>query len=245
MPDLVSDGTCFSCPCCSSKLKIFVPASPAEANSKKLANTSNFNFPPPGGQCSITSSPCMPTVSNIDPGQKVVQIGGEVALGVDCKFQCAMGGLITVDSPGQTTAKHDEATIGEILSVIPDLAMVILSRGRKKPSVTTFKTGTKLLRAIKAYLSNMKSVKKGKLVKDLESMGLKLKGESPDGKFKTFVDKKGRVRAQIHPPDKKVTPNSTKYDHVHIYDSKGRPLDKSLKTGKENSPDVHIEYGGE
>lgn len=162
-----------------------------------------------------------------------------MALGVDCKFQCAMGGLITVDSPGQTTAKHDEATIGEILSVIPDLAMVILSRGRKKPSATTFKTGTKLLRTIKAYLSNLKPVKKEKLVKDLKSMGMKVE-KSPDGRFMKFKDKKGRVRAQIHPPDKE-----TKYDHLHIYDSKGKPLDQSLKVGKRKSPDVHIEYGGD
>lgn len=44
MGELVSDGTCFSCPFCSSKLKISVPDSLAEAEGKKLANTANSQF---------------------------------------------------------------------------------------------------------------------------------------------------------------------------------------------------------
>ena len=96
---------------------------------------------------------------------------------------------------------------------------------------------------IKNYLANA-NLKKDKLVKDLEQLGLKKKG-SKDGRFMEFKDKKGRVRAKIHPPDGPKSPKGTKYDHLHIYDKKGRPRDSSLKVGEKTSPDVHIEYGGE
>lgn len=33
-------------------------------------------------------------------------------------------------------------------------------------------------------------------------------------------------------------------DHLHIYDSSGKTLDKFLDTIKYNSPDAHIPYGG-
>lgn len=109
MGNLVSDGTSFSCPNCSSKLKICVPCSPASGCSKKLANTSNSIFPPPGGQCALTSGPCVPSAVNVDPGQTVEKIEGRTGLGIGCKFQCTQGGCLSVDSPGQIVAKHDEA----------------------------------------------------------------------------------------------------------------------------------------
>ena len=66
------------------------------------------------------------------------------------------------------------------------------------------------------------------LIKDMESNGLKLKGQgSPDGKFMEFIDHKGRVRAKIHPPDGVTTTN-----HLHIYDSNGNSLNKVLEVVK-------------
>ena len=73
----------------------------------------------------------------------------------------------------------------------------------------------------------------------MEKMGLKVKGKSPDGKFVEMVDKQGRVKAKFHPPDKKTT-----YDHLHIYDSKGNPLNTNLKIVERTSPEAHIPLGG-
>lgn len=112
MGNLVCDGTEFSCPFCTSKLKLKVPSSPAKSQGKNLANTGNCFFPPPGGQCTVVPSapvPCTPAATPIDPGQKPVKIAELPALGVGCKFQCAKGGLLTVSSDGQTKAKHEEA----------------------------------------------------------------------------------------------------------------------------------------
>lgn len=120
MGDLVSDGTSFRCPNCPSKIKICVTTSSAVGDSLKLANTGNYYFPPPGGLCAITGSPCVPVLTNTDPGQKVVQIDEKTALGAGCKFQCAQGGQLFVDSPGQTVAKHEVSP----LEIALDVAMV-------------------------------------------------------------------------------------------------------------------------
>lgn len=121
MGDLVCDGTEFSCPFCTSKLKLKVLSSSATGGGKKIANMSNSLFPPPGGNCTVVPSapvPCTPAATPIDPGQKNVQVDQAPALGAACKFQCAKGGLLTVSSPGQSKAKHDEATggVGAILA---------------------------------------------------------------------------------------------------------------------------------
>ncbi|WP_276528074.1 RHS repeat domain-containing protein, partial [Pectobacterium aquaticum] len=88
---------------------------------------------------------------------------------------------------------------------------------------------------IKDYLSDVKSVPREQLIEDLKSSGLKVKGQSPDGRFVEFVDKSGNVRAKIHPADK-----VTKYEHLHLYDKKGNPLDVNLNRVDYRSPDAHI-----
>lgn len=126
MGDLVSDGTSFSCPFCTSKLKISVTSSSSDGDSKKLGNTSNCFFPAPGGKCKITASPCNPSVTNVDPGQEVVQIDGKMALGVGCKFQCAKGGVLNIDSPGQTVAKH-ESSLAEIGVIAAEVGLAVVA----------------------------------------------------------------------------------------------------------------------
>lgn len=94
---------------------------------------SNCFFPPPGGQCIVNPSApvsCAPSANAIDPGQSSVSVEGQPALGSGCKFLCAKGGLITVSSPGQAKAKHEEAAGGpsldkEALSLAADLTPVI------------------------------------------------------------------------------------------------------------------------
>lgn len=66
-------------------------------------------------------------------------------------------------------------------------------------------------------------------------MGLKIKGQSPDGRFMEFVDDVGRVRAKIHHPDK-----VTLTHHIHLYDEAGNPLDVALNPLLPTSLAAHI-----
>ncbi|WP_396583052.1 pre-toxin TG domain-containing protein [Bacillus sp. SG20033] len=55
--------------------------------------------------------------------------------------------------------------------------------------------------------------------------------------FTHVRDTSGNIRMRIDPPDK-----MTKYDHVHLFDKTGNPLDKNLKIVDRKSPDAHIPY---
>ncbi|WP_322905765.1 hypothetical protein [Paenibacillus campi] len=50
-------------------------------------------------------------------------------------------------------------------------------------------------------------------------------------------DADGNIRMRIDPPDK-----VTKYDHVHLFDEKGNPIDLNLNVVDRKSPDAHIPY---
>jgi hypothetical protein len=88
---------------------------------------------------------------------------------------------------------------------------------------------------LKDYLSNVHEIPRDQLIKDLESIGLKLRGGSKDGRFMSFFDKYGNERVKIHPPDRATT-----YDHIHIYDKNGRDLNADLSTVSYKSPEAHI-----
>lgn len=88
---------------------------------------------------------------------------------------------------------------------------------------------------IKEYLANAQNMPREQLIQDLESVGLKLKGESPSGLFKTFEDKAGNLRVKIHPADA-----STDYSHIHIYDKAANSLTQNLTRAPYDLPDVHI-----
>lgn len=125
MADLISHGAEFSCPNCPSKLKLTVTSSSSTGESKKLANTGNNFFPPPGGTCAITMAPCVPATMVADPGQSTVKIDGMTALGAGCKFQCAIGGMVTMSSPGQKVAKHDEAAPADDAEKLEALSLIL------------------------------------------------------------------------------------------------------------------------
>ncbi len=93
---------------------------------------------------------------------------------------------------------------------------------------------------IKSYLLNAESLSKKEIISDLESIGLRLKGKSPNSKFLDFQDRFGNIRIKIHPPDR-----TTPYNHLHIYNKMGNPLNKHLKKVDRRSLDAHIPYGGE
>ncbi|MBO0931732.1 hypothetical protein [Fibrella aquatilis] len=109
------------------------------------------------------------------------------------------------------------------------------------PVVGNLATGAKFMRkgskALKAFLKNAGSLTKTDILQHVQKNvpSLKLKGKSPDGRFFEFVDSRGTTRLKIHPPDK-VTP----YDHIHIYNRRGQPLDANLQIGDAKSADVHI-----
>ena len=92
---------------------------------------------------------------------------------------------------------------------------------------------------IRNYLSKVDNIPRDTLIKDMESIGLKIKGNDKTRPFLEFVDHKGRLRAKIHPPDK-----ATKHHHLHIYTHDGKPMTSALETiaGKKGykSPDAHI-----
>lgn len=50
-------------------------------------------------------------------------------------------------------------------------------------------------------------------------------------------DANDNVRMKIDPPDK-----VTKYDHVHLFDESGNPIDVNLNVVDRKNPDAHIPY---
>ena len=91
---------------------------------------------------------------------------------------------------------------------------------------------------IRNYLAEVKSVSKQQFISDLESIGLKFKGKSPDGRFLEFQDAFSNTRVKIHPPDK-----MTRYDHLHLYDKRGNSLNQHLKIVNSRSVEAHIPFG--
>ncbi|MBI2601426.1 MAG: hypothetical protein HYW48_00070 [Deltaproteobacteria bacterium] len=88
---------------------------------------------------------------------------------------------------------------------------------------------------IRQYLSDVDQVPRESLMKDMESIGLVLRGNSREREFLEFADRKMRVRAKIHPPDDK-----TAYKHLHIYDKNGNSLNAALKRVSKRSSEAHI-----
>ena len=88
---------------------------------------------------------------------------------------------------------------------------------------------------IRDYLANAHTVPREQLIQDIESVGFKLRGESPTGLFKTFEDKAGNLRVKIHPADA-----STDSSHIHIYDRAGNSLTSNLTRAPYDSSEVHI-----
>jgi RHS repeat-associated protein len=95
--------------------------------------------------------------------------------------------------------------------------------------------GTLTKGAITNFTNNVQNLSRTDLIKGLESVGLRITGSGQGGKFMEFSDKAGRVRAKIHPPDKK-----TPTDHLHLYDSNGNSLNRNLEVVPRNDPAAHI-----
>lgn len=103
-----------------------------------------------------------------------------------------------------------------------------------KTLANTVKTFTP--ESLRVFLKGIKSLSRKELSKELESIGLKLKGQSPDARFMEFTDDAGNVIVKIHPADKVTT-----YDHIHIYNKAGESLDESLNVVKNTDKAAHIE----
>ncbi len=232
MGEYVCDGTEFSCPFCTSKLKLKVTSSPAKSQGKPIANMSNCFFPPPGGQCTVVPSapvPCTPAAQPVDPGQSPLKVGGPPALGAGCKFQCAKGGLLTVSSAGQSKFKHDVGGAGAaaaaVAGTIADLA------GKKKKDEEEEKE-KKENKATAEKIANGHAYEKHKLTR----------GEYP-GAMRTrkqFQDHIEKTMNNPATPTKKLAGNRTaywdkEYGSIIIKNPKSKDLGTMFqpKAGKE------------
>jgi RHS repeat-associated protein len=87
-----------------------------------------------------------------------------------------------------------------------------------------------------ANLGSMNRQQISEMISQKYSDALEYKGGSPDGRFMQWKYKDiGVTAVRIDPPDK-----VTLYDHIHLYDTTGNPLDINGNIGAVDSPDVHI-----
>jgi len=87
-----------------------------------------------------------------------------------------------------------------------------------------------------ANLGSMNRQQISEMISENYSDVLEYKGGSPDGRFMQWKYKDtGTTAVRIDPPDK-----VTLYDHIHLYDTNGNPLDVNGNIGSVDSPDVHI-----
>jgi hypothetical protein len=92
---------------------------------------------------------------------------------------------------------------------------------------------------ITRYLKNVKYIPRHQLINDLQSVGLKITGCSPDGQFMRFVNRHGQVRVELHGPDR-----VTLYHHIHLRDHRGNSLNNQLQKIPRRSVEAHIEIDG-
>lgn len=250
MADLISDGAEFSCPNCPSKLKLTVISSSSTGDSKKLANKSNNFFPPPGGTCAITMGPCAPATTLVDPGQSTVEIDGVTALGAGCKFQCALGGMVTASSHGQSIAKHDEAAgadDGQALEAL-SLALDLIPFVGSVKSVAEVLTGkdpvtgeeTSRLMAAAGIIPGAKVLTKGGKAAKVAKKAMKASGKP--GKVVSGTGPMGSKRMQLKNTSYQKTRNSPTEIQGRSYSghaqdqmqNRGIPpsvVDNTIKTG--------------
>lgn len=149
--------------------------------------------------------------------------------------------LLELDNEAQEVGADIEAGL-ELLFLVKGLTQgAVKLVGRSGRDGVKIVSNSKNLSAkltrikIKEYLSGISNQSRQDIIRHTESLGLKIKGQSPNGQFVEFVDSKGNVRVKIHPADK-----VTKYNHLHIYDSKLNPLDSNLEVVGSRTPDAHI-----
>lgn len=128
MADLVADGALFQCDK-GGLLELKVFSSSATGESKKLAAKTNCMLIPKPIPCSMLyGAPCAPPATLVDKeAQDKVTIDGLTALGAGCKFNCALGGKISVLSTGQCAIKHDEAQGGRSAESVPPGTFAVLA----------------------------------------------------------------------------------------------------------------------
>lgn len=150
---------------------------------------------------------------------------------------------------------HDPDMEGfyEVVGAMAVFATKVNLKGVPSPGKGVPKRPTKVNTGKKSQSGNKKSPTKTQAlqqgVKNLPNMNraqiksmidnkfpsLTYKGGSPDGRFMQWKDKSGTPRVRIDPADK-----VTKYDHIHLYNKKGQPLDINLQVKPATSVDVHI-----
>ncbi|MEO7164608.1 MAG: hypothetical protein ABI041_16930, partial [Bdellovibrionia bacterium] len=172
------------------------------------------------------------TILTVAPGMTPVAIAStESTIGL-AKAVPDLGAAIAEGVNRGLAANENAVVQAEIAQIAAETKSILESAGEVINKLTPGK--------LRNYLGNADSFPRDTLVKDMESIGLQLKGKgSPDGKFMEFVDSHGRLRAKIHPPDE-MTPT----DHLHIYDKDGNSLNKALEAISRRNQDAHIPIQG-
>lgn len=255
MPDLVSEGSEFSCNFCTSKLKLSVITSSSTGNSQKIANQTNCFLPPPGGNCTfppgVPPPPCagVPPGMVVETGQTLVKVDGVTALGDGCQFMCPLFAQpVTLSKAGQEVAKHDEASadVGAYVAggvlVVAGVALVIYLlpaelvsaavAGTAAVARAVIKVGPKKLKDI---AKNSKQAAKAKPMnpKTKQPKGTRTKNRLPEGKGDDLGPKNGTLERR--------NPETGELQQKRWYDDKGKPK-KDIDYGHDHngSGDPHV-----
>ncbi|MBC6301296.1 DUF4280 domain-containing protein [Listeria booriae] len=209
------------------------------------------------GTCSVDGKKCVPVLP-LDwlEGKQDALIDGKPGLISGCHLQCMRGeGKIVVAEDGQGEVGTEENLEDlpwyerirvEAKNAIDDLEFedfvemggMLLMRGRGKWKVP------------KKKVSQNKKSKKSRAIKDVTDFKDKTREEIPDSLPEGWThtehngrihikDENGIVRVRTDPPDKQ-----TNYNHMHIYDKDGKPLDKYGNLVDRKSTDAHIPWDG-
>jgi len=166
-----------------------------------------------------------------DFGSTVVGVGGVAKVGAAAGKLASKVGKSTSVVPSAYNLRQR----GIDGTLTPAYKLSTGSSAKLENYTNTTLTGKLTKSKLINYLENIHEIPRNNLIKDLESIGLKLKGNNPDRLWLEFTHKSKQVRVKIHAPD-----SVTNYSHIHIYNKNGYPLDANLNMVSNKSPDAHI-----
>ena len=113
-----------------------------------------------------------------------------------------------------------------------DYANTYVNHNRVRLSIDCKLTKQKIIE----YLHNIENISREQMVLDARAFGLDLNNKHFNSPCIEFSDKREIIRFKMHEPDR-----WTSYNHIHIYDNNGRPLNIKLEIVSRVSKEAHIE----
>ncbi|WP_053006195.1 RHS repeat domain-containing protein [Kiloniella spongiae] len=160
--------------------------------------------------------------------------------------------FVDVVSPGDLPELETalQADYGDIIETVA-LGLATRRVGAAPSLIQTVKAPKTFRTQLKQYLSNIKSVPREKLLKDLKAIGFKEVKKMPNGMIHL---QRGQIKLRLDPPHLTgPTKTQVPYDHMHINMTGGlkkkistnkRAFNKDLKPTDYRSSDAHIEIQG-